>query len=811
MLVYDNKSVNMYKKYKKTSVIKKTSQLDINTSAKYLIIVESPSKCKKIEEYLGTEYACIASNGHIRAAGGLKSIDVKNTFEPTYEIIEEKQEHVDKMRKIINRFSKDNVILATDDDREGEAIAWHICKVFDLSIETTPRILFHEITKTAILHAVKNPLYINMNLVHAQHARQVLDIIVGYKISPFLWKYLYNNKANSLSAGRCQTPALRLVYDNEKEKENGNGLETKYKTVGSFFSKNILFELNHEFDKSTEVLNFLEKTRTFNHKINIGLPKESIRSAPKPFHTSRLLQTASNVLHISPKDTMSICQKLYQNGLITYMRTESSQYSKTFLDIAKQFILNEWSDNKYLGDLDALEIKDATNPHEAIRVTNLETKHILNTEKDDKRMSAVYRMIWKNTVESCMADAKYNAIKVQISAPIEYHYAHTLEIPIFIGWHKVNEKTDNLVHLQNSPSAMHMYIQSIVQSPNPLPYNFIESTVVVRNKHQHYTEATLIQRLENLGIGRPSTFATIVETIQERGYVLRTDLEGIKTNCIEYKLEENAIKESTNERIFGNEKNKLVIQPVGIITIEFLLQNFQSMFSYGYTKQMEEQLDLVSYGEQPDWSTVCKNCYSQIKDLSKQMTSVTKQIFPLEEGYAFMFEKFGPTIKRTLDDGTFEYLSVKKDMNIDLDKLKKGEYSLEDLIEDTNRLLGTYNGEQIYLKRGKYGVYVEMGIGESPVRESVSTIKKPMNEITLADVEEHLKKLEEKETKEPAILRQLNNEMSVRKGKFGPYVFYKRLDMKKPHFLNIKKFNEGFFACEASTLIDWLNKTYNLK
>lgn len=792
---------NMYKKYSK-----KSSPVDINTSAKYLIIVESPSKCKKIEEYLGAEYACIASNGHIRAAGGLKSIDTKNTFEPTFEIIEEKKEHVDKMRKIISGFSKENIILASDDDREGEAIAWHICQVFKLSVETTPRILFHEITKTAILHAVQHPKYINMNLVHAQHARQVLDIIVGYKISPFLWKYLYNNKSNSLSAGRCQTPALRLVYDNEKEKENGNGIETKYKTTGSFFSRNLSFELNHEFDKSAEVLNFLEKTNTFHHKITIGLPKESVRAAPKPFHTSRLLQTASNVLHISPKDTMSICQKLYQNGLITYMRTESSQYSKTFLDIAKQFILNEWTDNKYLGDLDALEIKDATNPHEAIRVTQLATKHILNTEKDDKRMSAVYRMIWKNTVESCMADAKYNAIKLQITAPLDYYYVHTLEIPIFIGWHKVNEKTDNLVNEQNSPSAMHMYIQSITKSSNPAPYNFIESAVVVRNKHQHYTEASLIQRLENLGIGRPSTFATIVETIQERGYVLRTDLEGIKMNCTEYRLEDNAVSVSTNERIFGNEKNKLVIQPVGIITIEFLLQNFQSMFSYGYTKQMEEQLDLVSYGEQPDWAIVCKNCYSQIKELSKQMTSVAKQIFPLEEGYVFMFEKFGPTIKHTLDDGTFEYLSVKKEMNIDLDKLKKGGYSLEDLIEDSNRLLGMYDGEPIYLKRGKYGIYVEWSIN----KESVKTIKKPMNEITLADVEEYLKGLESTIAKEPAILRQLNSEMSVRKGKFGPYVFYKRLDMKKPQFLNIKKFNEGFFGCDATTLVDWLSKTYNL-
>ena len=217
-----------FKKKSTTTYAKPKKEPNINLNAKYLIIVESPSKCGKIESFLGDEYCCIASKGHIRTIEGLKSIDTKSTFEPTFTIIEEKSSHIEQMRSVINRFSKQNIILASDDDREGEAIAWHICKVFDLPIETTKRILFHEITKKAIIDAVNNPTTINMNLVHAQHARQVLDMVVGYKISPHLWKYLYHNKSNSLSAGRCQTPALRLVYDNEKEKSE---IETKYKTV----------------------------------------------------------------------------------------------------------------------------------------------------------------------------------------------------------------------------------------------------------------------------------------------------------------------------------------------------------------------------------------------------------------------------------------------------------------------------------------------------------------------------------------------------------------------------------------------------
>ena len=335
------KHVNMQmppKQYKKNYKTKPTNTLlSQNTSAKYLIIVESPSKCAKIEHFLGEDYCCIASKGHIRSIDGLKAIDTKNGFVPTFSIIDEKKEHIESMRKMIANFSKPNIILASDDDREGEAIAWHICQLFDLPIETTQRIIFHEVTKNAIIDAVKSPTLLNMNLVHAQHARQVLDIIVGYKISPFLWKYLYNNKSNSLSAGRCQTPTLRLVYDNEKESEmkikNGkeNGLEIRHKIKGVFFSKAIEFILEYEFENDADVLDFLEKSKNHKHLLKIGDETSSTKSPPKPLHTSRLLQLASNSLHISPKETMSLCQKLYKNCFITYIRTESSHYYSVFL------------------------------------------------------------------------------------------------------------------------------------------------------------------------------------------------------------------------------------------------------------------------------------------------------------------------------------------------------------------------------------------------------------------------------------------------------------------------------------------------
>jgi DNA topoisomerase-1 len=771
-------------------------------NAKYLVIVESPSKCAKIEHFLGLDYCCIASKGHLRHIEGLKSIDTKNNYEPRFSILEEKQDHVTKMKPIVAKFAKQNIILATDDDREGEAIAWHICMLFDLPVETTRRILFHEITKVAIIKAIENPTKINMDLVKAQHSRQVLDIIVGYKVSPFLWKYLYNNKENSLSAGRCQTPALRLVYENEKEKEKIGALELSYKTTGTFFSKNIVFTLNNELKNQEQVLDFMEKSRTWNHKLRTLKPKPTTKGAPKPFHTSNLLQTASSVLHMSPKETMSLCQNLYQAGYITYMRTESSQYSKTFLEQVNKYILKEFKKPEYLGDFNKLENKDSTNPHEAIRVTQLEIRNVASDE--NQRLSTLYKLIWRNTLESCMATAKYLETDIIISAPTEYEYKYTIETPTFLGWKKVNEKKDSqLEENQSENNGLDMYFKTIENSKQNCQLNKVESVIVGRNKHKHYTEASLIHKLETLGIGRPSTFASIVDTIQERGYVKKMDVEGEKIQCKEFTLMDNKIIETIKERTFDNEKGKLLIQPIGIITIEFLINYFESMFSYEYTKQMEDKLDTISMGNM-EWSLICKECDEEIKNISKPITKLAKQTYSIETGYELLFERYGPVIKHTLEKEEIEYLPVKKEVRIDLDKLKEGGYTLEDLIEINNKKMGEYEGKEIYLKTGRYGHYVEWG----DKKESIKGIEKPIELLTIEDIKLYLESKTQKVDKN--ILRVLNKDFSVRKGKFGAYVFYKRTDMAKPEFLNIKKFPEGFFACEAETLIEWLIDTYNL-
>jgi DNA topoisomerase-1 len=803
-------------KYVKKTGPKKTftasrHEPDSLSSSKYLIIVESPSKCSKIEGFLGTDYSCIASIGHIRGVeNGLSSID-KTTYEPTFSILSEKAKHIEFMRGIIQRFPPASVYLATDDDREGEAIAWHICQVFGLPVETTPRILFHEITKPAVLTAVKNPTIINMNLVFAQHARQVLDILVGFKISPYLWKHVFSNKSNSLSAGRCQTPALRLVYENQKEQDAGGGIETKYKTTGVFTSKNIKFDLSTEFDTQTQVLSFLELSKTHTHVLSVGPPKESRSSPPKPFHTSRLLQTASNMLHMSPKETMRLCQLLYQSGYITYMRTESSLYSDVFLEQATQYIKTAYSVD-YVGDTDALKNKDAANPHEAIRVTHLNTTEVRADADADggasSRLNTLYKLIWRNTVESCMSSATYKNVTVSITAPQESKYTYVIETPLFLGWKRLSEKNITAEE-QNDPAALLLYVNAL-GTVGDVPYVKIESSVVVRNRHSHYTEASLIQKLEELGIGRPSTFASIVDTIQERGYVKLMDIEGKKTKCAEYVLQQGAVAVRETEKVFGNEKKKLVVQPVGSLVLEFLVTHFQTLFDYEYTKRMEAHLDDVSSGKTKDWADLCKTCHREIKDLATALSNVTKQAFALDPDHDVVFEKYGAVIKKTKkkDDGTVEYIPIKKTLQLDLERLKGGGYTLEELREPQPNYLGKYKGHDLYIKTGKFGPYAEWGETTKSIKSLLEETQKRVDEVTLADIEQAFDDPAFKIDKN--VLRILNADMSVRKGKFGAYVYYKRADMKKPDFLNIKKFPEGYAVCSIETLVNWLRDTYHL-
>ena len=786
---------------------------DKKKSQKYLLIVESSSKCGSIETYLGSNYKCISCNGHIRTINDLKNINVKGDFETTYTVDPDKKAHIAKMESIISTFPKENILLATDHDREGEAIAWHICEVFGLSVETTSRILFHEVTKPALLKAVENPGIIDMNMVRAQQARQVLDLLVGFTISPLLWKYVFKNAQNALSAGRCQTPALRLVYDNEMEaRTKAENCKQKHRVQACFFPQNLMFELQKEFETETEICEFLSLSATHSHKFMVHPQKLSERTPPRPFNTSALLQQANNLLHIGAKETMACCQTLYQLGHITYMRTENRKYSPIFIETATKYISGKWTDKHVHPTLMQTNGNaDTENPHEAIRVTNLNMQNlVLIGDKNTGAVERVYRMIWQNTVQSCMAPAIFNLIPLEIDAPNQNVYKHTFEIPKFGGFLDAVDKSvvdksvvDKSVELISSMSLRFQTLKN-----KTVNYNYIQSIVGFTNRHSRYSEAGLISKLEDLGIGRPSTFSMLTDVIQTRKYVEKTDIQGIMVECHEYFLRADE-KEPTVKPVkktMGAEHGKLVIDPMGIVVIEFLMKHFESIFSYDYTKQMEERLDLVASGKE-SWNNVCKDCYTEINRLVKEVNKIEKKVYNIDENYSLIFFKDGFLLRHKVllnEEGKPMLKSVKKGLKIDIGKLEAGEYTYEDLAETERRILGTWREHEIELKPGKFGAYVEYGDDK---KVSLSKLKKPLDKIVLEDVVPILDaSVEEKPA--TSVLRVLTPSLSVRNGKYGPYIFYKTEKMKTPKFFDLKGFDQGFGLCNAEDLLDWINRTY---
>ena len=816
---------------------KNKSSINPLATTTYCIIVESPSKCSKIEDYLGEQYQCIASKGHIREVDGLKSIDVKNDFQISFSLMSEKRAHIEAMRTVLQQYDPANIYLATDDDREGEAIAWHLTQVFGLDVGTTKRIVFHEITKPAILHAVQHPRVIDMGQVYAQHARQVLDIVVGYKVSPLLWKYIYNNKTNGLSAGRCQTPALRLVYENEMEKTD---MITKYRVKGSFFSLNMMFELNKTFSTSDDVAAFLAMSKPFQHLLSVLPSRATTKHPPKPFNTSTLLQVANSVLGYSPKRTMDVCQKLYQDGYITYMRTPSQKYSRPFLEMAGVFILREFAKPEFIGNIGVLENRGEAEAHEAIRCTNLAMKYV---NDDNRDVSNMYRLIWRNTLESCMAEAKYTSTPIRITAPQNAQYQHTIEIPQFLGWKSVvsndatanTDEIDGMAEPVTSASGSLLYLESIAQNKEPIAkYNYITSQISVETGGRRYSEASLIKKMEDLGIGRPSTFASIVDTIVDRGYVKKMDVEGKKVDCVEYTLQRDGVLALQKmQKVLGGEKNKLVLQPIGQVVLEFLVEHFNAFFSYDYTQHMEDALDVVQRDYQTmEWNTPCRKCYDDLSREIKALKQVQKQTYPLDNGFEAVFTNYGLALRKVGADGEVEYKPVKRGLKVDVEKLKARLYTSHELMEIPNDSLGVYENDPVTLKMGKFGVYAVW----RETNISLKGLSTPADKIVLEEVIPFLIKhllLNRGEkvaslddipdtyaeygksvvdlantsgtTYNRNVLRELTPDMSVRRGKFkSVYVYYKTPKMAAPKFINLSKFKQDALTCDKQLLIDWI-------
>ena len=741
-----------------------------------LVIVESNAKCKKIESFLGKGYKVVASFGHIRGiTDGLKSIDINNNYMPKYNILPSKKKYVANLKKAIK--SSSEVILATDDDREGEAIAWHICKHFNLPL-TTKRIKFREITKPAIKKAIENPGTINMNTFHAQQSRQILDLLVGFKLSRILWKHISRNSQSGLSAGRCQTPALRLIYEREMEIKKSKG-EKVYDTMGIFKIGDFEYEykLNYNHKNEEKMEEFLCESVDHDHILDVKKSKETKKMPPKPFTTSLLQQKSSNELHISPKQTMRLAQTLYENGWITYMRTDCNKYSKEFIKKAEGYIKDKYGKNyttskhlnQHMLNKTKSNDKNTQEAHEAIRPTDINRcPHNCKEEgKVTSREIRLYKLIWNNTIESLMVEAKYNSISSTISSPEKHLYRNTQEEVVFPGWKIVRgyEKENKL------------YTNLFYTLPN-VNYEKIISKVSVKNLKSHYTEAKLVQLLEEKGIGRPSTFSSLVDKIQERKYVLKQDVKGKKINCVDFELVKDELEEIKNVREFGNEKNKLVIQQLGIMVLEFLLKYFDNIFDYDYTKNMENYLDDIEKGNMI-WHNLCSSCDDEIKNLSKEVKG--RESYKIDDKHTYMIGKYGPVIKCDEGNDKVTFKNVRKDL--DIDKLKNGEYKLKDILElkkkNNDIILGEYKSKDVILKNGKFGLYINW----NNKNHSIKHIKKEINEITIDDVKDVL---DNTNKANPNILKVLSKDVSVRKGRYGPYVMYKTKIMKKPKFIKIK-------------------------
>ena len=806
-----------------------------------LVIVESPAKCEKIEKFLGAGYKVIGSYGHITHLSNLDQIDVKANYKPSFAIIESKKAQIEKMRKAIKGAKE--VILATDDDREGEAIAWHIAQVFGLALETTKRIVFHEITERAIKHALTNPRTLNLELVYAQQARQILDLIVGFTITPLLWKYIVSNTKNALSAGRCQTPALRLVYDNYKEIQEAPG-KMSFNSCGYFTSKNIQFTLNKNFDSHDTIKDFLEQSKTFKHSLTKAKERTHIKNPPVPFTTSGLQQAANNNMHISPKDTMMLAQKLYEGGYITYMRTDSKVYSEDFIEQSKNYISEKYKadyihpeihkliQNKDKCISNAGEIKEvkevesksksksksksnkektetATNnnaqeAHEAIRPTHINVENIPDNEETfSAKHRKLYKLIWTNSLESMMAPAKYLQLVVNINAPCEATYKYCAEENVFPGWKAVNGVEED---------KYYTYLKNIKE--DTISYKKITCKQTLKELKSHYSEAHLVQLLEQKGIGRPSTFSSLIEKIQDRNYVTKQNIDGKKIEIIDYTLIDNAIVQEQGTKEFGNEKNKLVITQTGIFVIEFLIKYFNGLFNYDYTKSMEDELDNIAQGTKKYYE-LCHECYGLINDLiktnnlaanSNSANGQEKIQIIIDSKHTYLIGKNGPTIKYTKEDGSLGFYGVKKDIN--LDKLKAGEYKLDELIEskeENNKLLGNFQEQPVYLKKGKYGYFLECG----ELRKSLNTVKinVPIKELKIEDA---YSILTDRISESNSLVRRISNDLAIRKGKYGDYIFYKTETMKKPQFFKLNEFNDDYTNCSLEFLKSWIKEKYGL-
>ena len=740
-----------------------------------LVIVESPAKASTIEKILGKDFKVVSSYGHVRDLEKKNmGIDLNGSFTPKYQISSDKKKVIQNLTKETKK--SEVVWLATDEDREGEAIAWHLYEVLNLKKKHVNRIVFHEITSSAIKTAIANPRDIDINLVNAQQARRILDRIVGFKLSPILWKKV----KPGLSAGRVQSVAVRLIVEKEKNIINFQAIKS-FQISANFVTSNsevLSATISTDLESKESTLNLLNSLINADFKIQSIETKPSRSTPSAPFTTSSLQQVASSRLGFSVSRTMSVAQKLYESGHITYMRTDSTNLSKESINSMEKYIIKNFGNNYFKQRVYSTKAKVAQEAHEAIRPTNINNVNC----GQDASQKKLYQLIWERAICSQMSDAVIDKTIISIVASnIESStFQSRGQLLKFDGYLKVQK---NL----NSSNGKEKLLPTVSEGEK-LTANMIIGKEKFSKPPARFTEASLVKKLEELGIGRPSTYAPTISTIQKRAYVIKENIEGFEKEYLHITLEDNIIKESIVKEITGSEKNKLIPTEIGKLTNDFLVEHFQSILEYSFTATVEDEFDNVARGKK-GWKDMIKNFYNDFEPtvlkVDKHSAKVTGLrslgIDPVTQKTVYVrLGKFGPIVQLgELEEGQAKpkYASLRKGQTID-------SIDLDTAIQLFNlpRNLGQFEGKEVIVSEGRYGPYVKydnafVSLGEQdPFSVDLDTC---INII----------KLKRKFDKQK-IINSFNYENSIIEvcnGKYGPYVRFEKKNYKIPKDLDPKQ------------------------
>jgi hypothetical protein len=732
-----------------------------------LVIVESPAKAKTIEKFLGKDFKVMSSYGHIRDLKKKElSID-ESTLEPDYEIPEEKKKIVAELKK--NAKAATKIWLASDEDREGEAISWHLCEVLGLDEEKTSRIVFHEITKPAILEAIQTPRHLDMNLVNAQQARRVLDRLVGFKLSPVLWRKV----KPALSAGRVQSVAVKLIVEREREIQSFKS-EPYYRINATFFvtdadgsRSEVKAELDRRFNSHDEAMAFLEKCKNANFVVENIVKKPLKRVPAPPFTTSTLQQEAARKLGFTVSQTMMVAQRLYESGRITYMRTDSVNLSSLAINASKKEIVESYGVEYSNPRKFHTNSKGAQEAHEAIRPTFINTEDIDWTNQERR----LYDLIWKRTIASQMADAQIEKTTVTIDINgAEEKFVANGEVVVFDGFLKVYRES---IDEESTSGQDEVHMLPSLRVNDKMECKEIVSTERFSQGPVRYTEASLVHKMEELGIGRPSTYAPTISTIQQREYVQKGDKKGEERSYVINTLKGSTITTRNKKEMVGSEKGKLLPTDIGIVVNDFLQKNFPDIMDYNFTAKVENQFDQIAEGKE-EWKAMMQKfdkTFEPVVENVIQQRSEHKAgerqlgVEPQTGKPVFVkIGRFGPVVQigSADDEEKPRFSQLPKDKSIET-------ITLDEALElfKLPRILGDYEGSEISIGVGRFGPYVlhdkkyvSLPKGEDPMTISLDAAIELIEEKRKQEKERHIKAFDE------------DPKLELLKGRYGPYLSY---------------------------------------